>query len=75
LDLSEITKSVLVKLKEANDSYNFFIHYSPKNEDLHLHIEICPRIAVWGGFELGTGMIINSVMPEDAAKFYRGEDH
>ena len=70
-DLALALKKILIKLKEINASYNFFIHYSPEKEDLHFHIEITPRIATWGGFELSTGFIINSVLPEDAARFYR----
>jgi UDPglucose--hexose-1-phosphate uridylyltransferase len=56
-----------------------FIHNSPQHfisdplNGLHFHIEICPRINIYGGFELGTDIIINSVSPETAARFYRGE--
>ncbi len=64
-------KKIIAKLKTINASYNFFIHYSPEKENLHFHIEITPRLATWGGFELSTNALINSVMPEDAAKFYR----
>jgi UDPglucose--hexose-1-phosphate uridylyltransferase len=60
-----------MKLKKASASYNFFVHYSPVKENIHFHIEIAPRTATWGGFELSTDAIINSVMPEDAAGFYR----
>ncbi len=70
-DIASAMKKILVKLKKINASYNFFIHYSPEKENLHFHIEICPRIAYWGGFEMSTNSFINSVMPEDAAKFYR----
>jgi len=72
-DLASIMKQILFRLKELNISYNFQIHNAPDSGDLHFHIEICPRIAVWGGFELLTDDVINSVPPEDAAKFYRGE--
>jgi len=72
-DLASIMKKIMLRLKELNVSYNFSIHNAPDNEDLHFHIEVCPRIAVWGGFELLTDDIINSVPPEEAAKFYRGE--
>jgi hypothetical protein len=41
---------------------------------LHFHIEVTPREATWSGFEYCSGTIINSVSPEDAAKFYRGEE-
>ena len=71
MDLSTALKKILIKLKKINASYNFFIHYSPEKENLHFHIEITPRIATWGGFELSTNAVINSVMPEDAARFYR----
>ena len=73
LDLAAILKKVLKKLKELNLSYNFYIHYSPKKENLHLHIEVTPRIATWAGFEFSTDITINSVMPEEAAKFYRSK--
>src|SRR3989338_5826833 len=72
MDLALALKKILVKLKKINASYNFFIHYSPEKENLHFHIEITPRIATWGGFEISTDATINSVLPEDAARFYRG---
>lgn len=71
--LADILKKALLKLNELHCSYNFCVHYAPSGFDLHLHIEVTPRIAVFGGFELGTGAVINSVSPEDAAAFYRGE--
>jgi len=71
MDLATALKKIIVKLKKLNVSYNFYIHYSPEKENLHFHVEITPRIATWGGFELSTNAVINSVMPEDAAKFYR----
>jgi len=73
LDLAIILKKIVVKLKRLNASYNFFFHYAPKGEDLHFHIEITPRFAIWAGFEFSSNAVINSVSPEDAAKFYRGE--
>jgi len=73
-DLGSILHLILIKLKELNLAYNITFHYAPKGEDLHFHIEICPRDAIWAGFELLTDDIINSVIPEEAAKFYRGED-
>ncbi len=71
-DMASALKKILLKLKELNASYNFFLHYAPNGKKLHFHIEIAPRIAKWGGFEISTGAIINSVMPEDAANFYKG---
>lgn len=70
-DLASILKKILIKLKKINVSYNFFVHYSPEKENLHFHIQVTPRLATWGGFELSTNAVINSVLPEDAARFYR----
>lgn len=70
-DIALTLKKILSKLKGINAPYNLFFQYSPENSNLHFHIEITPRIAKWAGFELSTGAIINSVMPEDAALFYR----
>ena len=72
-DMASTLKKILIKLKKLNASYNFFLHYAPAGYDLHFHIEVMPRFAKWGGFELSTGATINSVMPEDAAKFYRSK--
>ncbi|MEA3255688.1 MAG: galactose-1-phosphate uridylyltransferase [Candidatus Altiarchaeota archaeon] len=52
--------------------YNFYLHISPKRGDLHFHLELCPRLSKWAGFELGSGLVINTMPPEIAAKHYRG---
>jgi len=72
MDLADMMKKIFSRLAAFNPSYNFFLHYAPKGRKLHFHIEITPRIATWGGFEMQTGEIVNSVKPEEAAKFYRG---
>lgn len=70
-DIALALKKLLVKLKKLNASYNFYLHYSPAKENLHFHIELTPRTATWGGFEISTEATINSIMPEEAARFYR----
>jgi len=70
-DWAQILKKILIKLKEMNASFNYFIHYAPKGEDLHLHMEVVPRITLWAGFEYSSDVCINIVPPEDAAEFYR----
>jgi len=70
--LARALKAVLYALKKvANDPpYNFGFHVAParwRGESYHWHIEIHPRMAVAGGFELMSGMYINSVPPEKAA--------
>jgi UDPglucose--hexose-1-phosphate uridylyltransferase len=74
-DLASILKKILLRLDSIDSPYNLLIHYSPEGGDLHFHIEIAPRLATWAGFEFEDEITINSVSPEDAAKFYRGEEY
>lgn len=79
-DLADILLNVLKKIRKALDSppYNFFIHTAPVetnsgkiHEFYSWHIEILPKSSVSGGFELGTGIDINIVDPDEAAKELR----
>lgn len=69
--LAEAFKKILSKLASINAPYNFYLHYSPKKEDLHFHFEITPRLNKWAGFELATESYVIITSPENAAKFYR----
>ena len=71
--LAYALKMVLGMLDEYGLNYNYFIENSVNNEDYHTHIKIAPRPNIWAGLELGTGVVINPITPEFAAKFYRGE--
>ncbi len=74
---AEALQKVLLKIyKGLNDPpYNFYIHTSPcdgrDHNYFHWHIAIMPRLSRMAGFEIGTGIEINTVAPEDAAKFLR----
>ncbi len=70
-DIAAIIKFLTSRLKRIGVSYNMFVNYAPAGEEMHMHIELCPRKAIHAGFELSTGFIINAVAPEDAAAFYR----
>ncbi|MBD3559133.1 hypothetical protein H6S82_09705, partial [Planktothrix sp. FACHB-1355] len=37
----------------------------------HWYIAIIPRVSKSAGFELGSGMYINTAMPEDSAQYLR----
>ena len=64
-------KKILVKLQKLNLSFNYFLHNAVSNKDQHLYLKIQPRDSIWAGVELGSGLVINSVSPEAAAKYYR----
>jgi len=69
--IAEQLKLILSKLKEQQISFNFSFDYIPGNLNDHLHIKIQPRDSTWAGVEMNTGLVINSIPPEDAAKFYK----
>ena len=56
---------------------NFWIHSLPNSLDqadfYHWHLEIAPRLTTYGGFELGSGVIIDMVSPERAALILRAD--
>lgn len=64
-------KLILSKLHSLDISFNCFLHQVVSNHDQHFYMKIQPRDSTWAGVELGSGIIINSVPPEDAAAFYR----
>ena len=63
-------KQILSKLNSINLSYNLFLHDAVKDKDQHFYIKIQPRESIFAGLELGSGLVINSISPEVAAKFY-----
>jgi UDPglucose--hexose-1-phosphate uridylyltransferase len=54
-------------------AYNLILHAGPwTGDDFHWHFELLPRVTGIAGFELGAGMFINPVLPEEAAETLRG---
>ena len=68
---AKLLKKILIKLSKLNLSFNYFLHQSISDDDQHFYLKIQPRDSVWAGVELGSGLIINSIAPEEAAKFFR----
>ncbi len=58
--LMEILSKSIAKIYPISPNYNLAFHQSTKNGKLHFHIEIYPRKDNWAGFELGTGIIVNT---------------
>lgn len=71
--MAGILKKLLQKLAELRLPYNFYLHEALKDYEEHFYLRISPRRDVWAGVELGSRLVINTVPPEDAAAFYRGE--
>lgn len=56
--------------------YNVIVHSAPPGigaAEMHWHLEVVPRTSVVAGFEIGSGIYANSVAPEQAAAFLRGD--
>jgi UDPglucose--hexose-1-phosphate uridylyltransferase len=76
-NLSAIMQKVIARLGKTlkNPSTNFYIHDLPPShgdvEHFHWHLEITPRITNYGGYELGSGIIIDVMSPEEAAEFLK----
>ncbi len=66
-------------------SFNFFIHTAPSDKNktfmkelginihefYHWHMEIIPHVKTDAGFEIGTGIEVNVVDPDEAAELFR----
>ena len=76
-DLARVLRTVLAKLYYGlgNPDFNFTIRSAPAEyvgvKHFHWYISIIPRLTRMAGFELGSGMFINTVLPEAAAEFLR----
>jgi UDPglucose--hexose-1-phosphate uridylyltransferase len=76
-DMASILKLTLAKLYYGlnNPDFNYTIRSIPVKEDgkdyFHWYLTIVPRISQPAGFEVGSGIFINSSVPEESAEFLR----
>ncbi|MGE5506014.1 MAG: DUF4931 domain-containing protein [Actinomycetota bacterium] len=79
-DLAETVRRTMARLDAVvgGVQYNYFLHSVPRDENsadnaasYHWHLEICPRTSIPTGFELGSGLHVNTVAPEAAAERLR----
>ena len=76
-DLAHVLRIVLLKLYRGleNPDFNYVIDTAPvadENEDYYLwHLRIIPRLTEVAGFEIGSGININTALPEETARFMR----
>ncbi len=54
-------------------AYNVVINTAPRDDPrpFHMWVDIVPRVGVYGGFEMGTGVWVNPALPEAAASLLR----
>lgn len=55
--------------------FNFVVRSAPYHEErsqsFHWYLSVVPRLTRTAGFEIGSGMYINTSLPEDSARFLR----
>ncbi len=75
--LAVVLKRVLGRMhdKLGDPDYNLIIRNAPikdaQEDYYHWYVQILPRLSTPAGFELGSGVYINSSLPEDTAEFMR----
>jgi UDPglucose--hexose-1-phosphate uridylyltransferase len=75
---ASLLRSVIRRLYYGlqNPDYNYMIRSAPREHReaafLHWYAKIIPRLTKVAGFEMGTGMFINTARPEESAAFLRG---
>jgi UDPglucose--hexose-1-phosphate uridylyltransferase len=79
-DLAAIGRSVQQALASLRNhlgdvAYNLMFHSAPfrTKADFHWHVHVVPKISTRGGFEMGSGVLINVVPPERAADDLRAQ--
>jgi UDPglucose--hexose-1-phosphate uridylyltransferase len=79
-DFSKLLKRTMQRLDKvlSGAQYNYYFHTVPRCDEFadcdasyHWHMEICPRTTIPSGFELGSGLFISTISPEDAAQKLR----
>src|SRR5690606_18764874 len=67
-----------IRLALDDPPYNFVVETASRRElnapHMHWRLRIVPGIAVWGGFELGSGLAINPSSPEKDARLLRAQN-
>jgi len=76
-DLSHLLRKVLRKIYFGleNPDYNLTIRTPPREASgqryFHWYVSVIPRVTRVAGFEIGSGMFINTTLPEKSAAFLR----
>ena len=79
-ELAMVLRDVLGRLYKGrgNPDYNFVMRSAPVGDHdtrhLHWYMVIIPRVTTAAGFEIGSGIYINTVPPEESARLLREID-
>jgi len=57
----------------GNLPFNHMFYQLYETPEYHLNLRLLPRLSINAGFELNTGVYINTVSPERAASYLRGD--
>ncbi|HIH74752.1 MAG TPA: DUF4921 family protein, partial [Methanosarcina sp.] len=73
--LGEILRDILRRYAKilGDLPYNYMFYQIFETPEYHLNLRLVPRLSTAAGFELNTGVYINSVSPEKAASYLRGD--
>jgi len=76
--LADAMRTAFNRLNKALNfpPFNYWIHTQPCHKEdtadsYHWHLEIAPRVSKFGGYEMGSGVVIDVVSPEVAARFLK----
>jgi UDPglucose--hexose-1-phosphate uridylyltransferase len=76
LVMRELLRKIYIGLNDPD--YNYVIRsvigHAAESAYMHWYVAIVPRVSRTAGFELGSGMFINTALPEESARFLRALD-
>ena len=71
--LHKVLRKLYIGLRDPD--FNYVVRTAPLHDAgddyMHWYVTIVPRVTHSAGFELGSGMFINTTLPEESAKFLR----
>lgn len=79
-DFSRVMRDALRRIHVGlnNPDYNHVVYTAPSGDECEpyysWHLRIYPRLTAVAGFEIGSGIHINTSLPENTAEFMRGVD-
>lgn len=67
-ELAELLQASAAGMGGVADSWNWLFMNFPHERAGHCYVELFPRVTTIAGLELGTGVLVNIVEPEEAAR-------